>query len=159
MSTTIAVTNTGLRKFAVKGFGVLAATPTVTKTKVVKQVNADDISKNFDLAARFGVVITENGTARPGSVVVTATGPLVAADRTAIVDMTANITLTLPALAGVAVGHTIVVFLRTASAGTLTVDGNGAETVLGAANQTYTTAGSVLRIQKESATNWKAMVI
>lgn len=154
MSTSIAVTNLGLKPFSLSGFGTMAASPTVTKTKVVKQVRADDISKNFDNVAKFGVVVSENGTARPGSVVVTTTATLSTTQRVALVDMTASFTLTLPALASVATGYTVVVFLRSRVAGTLTVDANSSETINGSANATLTAAGQILRIKKASATNW-----
>lgn len=162
MSTTVAVQNIGLRPFAVKTMGTIAANPAVTKTAVRKQVVADDFSTNFDKAAKFGVYITENGTARPGSVEHNATANIATTTHLALVDMTGNITLTLPALASVPDGHRITVYLRSASAGTLTIDGDGAETVLGAADQTATAAGYVLRIRKNakvSATDWVAATV
>jgi hypothetical protein len=155
MSVTTAVTNMGLRKFSVPGFTTMSADPLVTKTKSVKQVNADDRSKNFDSAAKFGVVITENGTARPGSIVITTTATLLAAQKIAIVDMSASFTLTLAALAGLAVGETVHILVRSRTgAWTLTVDGSGAETINGSANATISTTGGILRIKKSSTTNW-----
>lgn len=155
MSTTVAVTNYGLRPFSLQGFGTLAGSaPTVTKTKVVKTVNADDRSANFDRVAKFGIVISENGTLRTGSVVVTGTATLTSAQKVAIVDMTSSFTLTLAALAGFAVGDQVIVSLRSRVAGTLTVDGSGSETVNGSANATLTAAGQILRLRKETTTNW-----
>jgi hypothetical protein len=154
MSVSIAVTNLGSRPFSMPGFGTMAAAPAVTKTKVIKQVRADDISKNFDNLGKFGVIISENGTARPGSVVVTTTATLLAAQKAVLVDMTASFTLTLAALAGFAVGDTVCIFLRSRVAGTLTIDGSGAETVNGSANATLTAAGQILRIEKASTTAW-----
>jgi len=162
MSTTVAIRNCGVRPFAMKLMGTLAADPAVVKTAVFKQVVADDASINFDNAAKFGVQISEDGVARPGSEVVTATGNLDAASNLAIVDMGASIVLTLPTLASVPDGHMVTVYLRTATAGTLTVDGNGAETVLGQATQTATTAGYLLRIMKKasvSTTDWVAQAL
>lgn len=154
MSVTVAVTNMGLSPFSMKGFTTLAAAPTVTKTKVVKTVTADDASVNLDRVAKFGVYVTENGTARPGSVVVTTTATVTSAQYLVIVDITANFTLTLPALAGLAAQHPVVVFMRSRTAGTLTIDADGAETINGAANTTLAVAGGIVRLQKDSATNW-----
>lgn len=155
MSTAIAITNFGLRPCSISGFGTLAAAPSVTKTKTIKQVRADDISGNFSRMAKFGVLISENGTARPGSVVVTTTATLLAAEKVAVVDMSASFTLTLPALAGVAIGDHYHIYVRSRTgAWTLTIDGSGAETVNGSANATIATTGGILRIKKSSATAW-----
>lgn len=155
MSVSVAVTNYGTRKFSLGGFTTMDANPAVTKTKVVKQVNADDRSKNFDVLGKFGVVITEDGTARPGSAVVTGAGTLAVADRVAIVDMSASFQLDLSALSNYAVGDTVYIFVRSRTgAWTLTVDPAGAETINGNANATIATTGGILRIKKSSATAW-----
>lgn len=160
MSTSIAVTNFGIRPCSIPGFGTLAAAPTVTKTKTIKQVRADDISGNFDRLAKFGVLVTENGTARTGSVVVTTTATMLAAQKVVVVDMSASFVLTLPALAGVAVGDHYHIYVRSRTgAWTLTADGSGAETVNGSANATIATTGGILRIKKASATNWVTATI
>ncbi len=161
MSVTLAVTNCGLRKFSLPGFTTMDALPTVTKTKVVKQVNADDRSTNFDRLGKFGVAISENGTYRTGAVAISGAAVLTATQQVAICTIAADYTLGLPALASVPVGHKIFIHLRSRSGGTLTIDGNSSETVLGQANQTTATAGYILRIEKATAgaTNWTAQTI
>jgi hypothetical protein len=139
--------------------GTVAATPTATKSKVYKQVQADNVSVNFDNAAKFGVYISENGTARPGSESVNTTATLATTTHLCIATVGANYTITLPTLASVPDGHKITVFVVSRTAGTLTIDGNGAETITGTANKTTSTTGYVLRIKKVasvSTTDWQA---
>lgn len=156
---TIAITNLGLSAFAHETLGLQPADG-VTRTYTLKINEADTSRGNYDNVAKFGVVLSENGTARPGSRVVTTTATIVAADHAVQIDATTvNYTITLPALAGVPVGHSIFLNLRTNVSAIVTIDGSGAETVLGAANQTLTVVGSSLRISKENATNWKAYTV
>ena len=153
---TVALTNLGLCSFTHELFG--AQLPDgVTRTYTLKTNQSDNTKGNYDTLASKGIVVSETGTARPGSVVVTTTATVLAAQKCVIVDAVAtSYTMTLPALAGVAVGDALFIYLRTNTSATITIDGNAAETVLGAANQTLTVAGQSLRLRKESATNWKA---
>jgi hypothetical protein len=141
-------------------FGGMAATPTVSKSKVIKQVNADDYAARYSKLAKFGVHVTQNGVDAAGSAVVTATGNIGTVNQMIIVDMTASMTLTLPTLASVPAGWLITVYLRSRVAGTLSVDGNGAETVMTVATPTSATVGYTLRIRKgSSTTDWEAATV
>lgn len=155
---TLAITNLGLRSFQHPIMGLQAADG-ATRTYTLKLNEIDITRGDYDNLAKFGVVIAESGTYRPGSVILTNDATLTVAQKCVILDIS-NVnphTITLPALAGVAVGSPIFIYLRTNSAGAvITIDGNGAETVLGTATQTMTVAGTYLRIMKENATNWKA---
>ena len=160
MSTTVAIRNCGLRVIHHPQFGGMAATPTVSKSKVIKQVNADDYASRYTRLAKFGVHVTQNGVDVAGSIVHTVTGNVGTSNQMIIVDMTANMTLTLPTLASVPAGHLLTFYLRTATAGTLTIDGNGAETITTTATKTATTVGYVLRIRKgTSTTDWEAATV
>lgn len=152
---TVAITNIGLAAFMHELFGLQPADG-VTRTYTLKNNQNDNTRGNYDGLSKLGIILAENGTARPGSVVVTTTAAIAAGVNAVIVDATTlDYTLTLPALAAVPVGHSVFFYLRTNTSATITIDGNASETVLGAANQTLTTAGQSLRIKKESATNWK----
>lgn len=160
MSTTVAIRNCGLRVMHHPLFGGMAATPTVSKSKVIKQVNADVYADRYSKLAKFGVHVTQNGVDATGSVVVTGTGNVGTTNQMIVVDMTANMTLTLPTLASVPAGWLLTFYLRSASAGTLTIDGNGAETITTTATKTATTVGYVLRIRKgTSTTDWEAATV
>jgi len=160
MSTTVAIRNCGLRVMHHPLFGGMAASPTVSKSKVLKQVNADVYSARYSSLAKFGVHLTVDGTNAAGSAVHTATGNIGTTNQMIVVDMTANMTLTLPTLASVPAGWLITVYLRTATAGTLTIDGNGAETITTTATKTATTVGYTLRIRKgTSTTDWEAATV
>jgi hypothetical protein len=160
MSTTVAIRNCGLRRLNHPQFGGMSADPTVSKSKVLKQVNADVYSSRYSNLAKFGVHVTENGVDHAGSAVVTGTGNVGTTNQMIVVDMTANMTLTLPTLASVPAGWLITIYLRSRTSGTLSVDGNGAETVMTVATPTYTTVGSVLRIRKgASTTDWEAATV
>lgn len=156
---TVALTNLGLSNFMHELFG-LQAPDGVTRTYTLNINQADNSRGNYDNVAKLGIVVSETGTARPGSVVVTTTATILATQKCVIVDaVSSSYTLTLPALAGVAVGAPLFIYLRTNTSATVTIDGNAAETVLGAASQTLTTAGQFLRLRKENATNWKAYTL
>lgn len=156
---TVALTNLGLCNFMHELFGIQPPDG-VTRTYTLKVNQSDNTRGNYDNLASKGIVVSESGTARPGSVVVTTTATILAAQKCVIVDaVSTNYTISLPALAGVAVGDSIFIYLRTNTSATITVDGNASETVLGAANQTLTAAGQFLRLRKESATNWKAYTL
>ena len=156
---TVALTNLGLCNFMHELFGIQPPDG-VTRTYTLKTNQSDNTRGNYDNLAAKGIVVTETGTTRPGSVVVTTTATVLAAQKCVIVDaVSTNYTITLPALAGVAVGDSFFIYLRTNTSATITIDGNASETVLGAANQTLTTAGQSLRLKKESATNWKAYTL
>ena len=160
MSTTVAIRNCGLRRLNHPQFGGMAADPTVSKSKVIKQVNADVYSERYTLLAKFGVHVTENGVDRAGSAVHVATGNIGTVNQMIVVDMTANMTLTLPTLASVPAGWLITVYLRSRTAGILSIDGNGAETVMTVATPTSSTVGYVLRIRKgTSTTDWEAATV
>ena len=155
MSTTVAFTNLRATSLAHPELTILAG---ATKSKVYKQVNADDYSARFNSLAGFGVAVSENGTLRPGAVVVTAVTTLTT-QQVALVDTDApGFVLTLPAASGLDDGYRIWIVMRTDGGGNLTVDGAGADTVLGAANQVLTTAGQTLRLELEG-TNWKAQTV
>ena len=129
-----------------------------TASKTYKQVNADDYSVNFDSLAAFGVAVSEDGVYRPGVVVISAVASLTT-ETLAIVDTDGpGFTVTLPAASGLDDGYKIWIVLRTDGGGNLTVDGAGADTVLGAATQVLTDAGDTLRLELEG-TNWKAQTV
>ena len=156
---TLAITNLGLRSFQHPISGKINPDG-VTRTYTLKLGEIDTTRGDYDNLAKFGVVISETGTPRPGSVVVTTTATILAAQKCVIVDAVAtSYVITLPALASVAIGDPVFIYLRTNTSATITVDGNAAETVLGAANQTLTVAGQFLRLAKESATNWRAYAL
>lgn len=165
MATTVALRNCGLRKLHHPQFGGMAAVPTVSKSKVFKQVNADVYSTRYAYLAKFGVHVTAGGTSAAGSAVVTGTGNVGTTNQMIVVDMTADMTLTLPALADVPADWNITIYLRARSAGTLTVvgaviDEATNETILTVDSPTYTAVGSILRIKKgTSATDWEAQTI
>lgn len=160
MSTTVAIRNCGLRVMHHPLFGGMAASPTVSKSKVIKQVNADVYSARYANLAKFGVHVTVDGTSATGSAVATATGNIGTVNQLILVDMTANMTLTLPTLASVPAGWLITVTLRSRTAGILSVDGNGAETVMTVATPTSSTVGYTLRIRKgTSTTDWEAATV
>jgi hypothetical protein len=73
-----------------------------------------------------------------GVKVTTVTGNYTAADETVILVNTGTATITLPA-ASTVTGRTYYIKKISASAGTITIDGNGAETIDGAATKTLTT--------------------
>lgn len=138
----------------------MLADPTVLKTKTLRTVNADFYSERYARLAKFGVHVVKDNVDAAGSIVVTATGNVGTVNQMIIVDMGANMTLTLPTLASVPAGWVINFYLRTATAGTLTIDGNGAETITTTATKTATTAGYVLRIRKgTSTTDWEAATV
>lgn len=156
---TIAITNLGPRNFQHPIVG-LVPPDGVTRTYTLKTNEIDFTRGDYDSLAKFGVVVSETGTARPGSVVVTTTATILAAQKCVIVDAVAtSYVVTLPALAGVAAGAPLFIYLRTNTSATITIDGNAAETVLGLATQVLTVAGTFLRLAKESATNWKAYTV
>jgi hypothetical protein len=127
------------------------------KTRSYKDVNLDDIEGEFTSLTARGVVVLKDGTAVSGSKVSTdGANFAITTEQAVIVDTDADgVTVTLPAVAGKAVGHRIWIMLRTKGAGNLTVDGNGAETVLGAATQVLSAAGAILRIENDG-TAWIA---
>jgi hypothetical protein len=156
---TLAITNLGPRNFQHPIVG-LVPPDGVTRTYTLKLNEIDITRGDYDNLAKFGVVIAESGTTRPGSVVVTTTATVLSTQKCVIVDAVAtSYVVTLPALASVAVGAPLFIFLRTNTSATITIDGNGAETVLGLATQTLTVAGTYLRLMKENATNWKAFTV
>lgn len=156
---TLAITNLGLRSFQHPILGKIEPNG-VTRTYTLKQGEIDLTRGDYDNLAKFGVVISETGVVRPGSVVITTTATVLAAQKCVIIDAVASdYTVTLPALAGVAVGDPLFIYLRTNTSATITIDGNAAETVLGVASQALTIAGTFLRLAKESATNWRAYTL
>jgi hypothetical protein len=153
---TVALTNIGPRKFIHPLFGYQPADG-VTRTYTLNINQSDNTAGNYDSVAKFGVIVSESGTPRPGSVVVTTTASITATQQAVLIDaVSSNYVITLPLLSSVPVGHAIHFYLRSNTSATVTIDGNGAETVLGAANQTLSTVGSFLRLMKENSTNWKA---
>jgi hypothetical protein len=156
---TLAITNLGLRNFQHPIVGNIS--PNGLTTTYTLKTNEIDITRgDYDGLAKFGVVISETGVLRPGTVVVTTTATILATQQCVIVDAVAtSYTITLPALAGVALGAPLFIYLRTNTSATITIDGNAAETVIGVATQTLTVAGTFLRLAKESATNWRAYTV
>jgi len=153
---TLAITNLGPRGFQHPLLG-LVPPDAVQRTYTTKINEIDTTRGDYDRLAKFGVIIAENGTPRPGSVVVTTTANISATQQCVLIDATtSNYVLTLPTLASVPNGHSIFFYLRSNTSATITIDGNSAETVLGVAGQDLDTAGQFLRITKENATNWKA---
>lgn len=162
MSTTIAFTNYSTREVAhpelAGSIPAFASGTPGTKSKVYKQVNADDYDIRFDYLAAFGVTVEEDGVARPGLEVDTAGANFTAAATTQVlvVDTDADgLTVTLQPAATVGAGFKMWIFLRTDGGGDLTVDGDGSETVLGSATQVMADAGDILEIESDGS-NWVA---
>jgi hypothetical protein len=85
---------------------------------------------------------------------VTATGALAVDDGLVLADATAgNITLTLPTAAS-ASGLRIAVKKTDASINTVTIDGNGAETIDGAANRVLLTQYAVVTVMSDGTQWW-----
>ena len=145
------------------GGGFLITFPDLSGCMSDGQTEAEAVANGkdaFKAWAKFGVHITENGVDRAGSAVHTATGNIGIVNQMILVDMAANMTLTLPTLASVPAGWLITVTLRSRTAGILSVDGNGAETVIGVATPTSSTVGYTLRIRKgTSTTDWEAATV
>lgn len=162
MSTTVVFTNYSDKLWAhpMVSVGVPAFSGTTpgTVTKVYKQVQADDYDMRFDALAALGLTVTEDGTARPGVEVNIAGAAFTAAadSHVVVVDSDADgLTMTLQSAATVGEGFKMWIYLRTDGGGDLTVDGSGAETVLGTANQVLADAGDLLAIVSDG-TNWIA---
>jgi len=160
MSTTVAFTNYSTHPMAHPGISVgvdaFAAGTPGTASRVFKQVNADDNSFRFDVLASRGVVVTEDGTARPGYEALTATATAAATTHVVNYDTTGGIaTLTLQPAATVGAGFKMWIFLSVHT-GDLTVDGSGTETVLGSLTQVLNAAGSVLEIESDGVSAWVA---
>lgn len=85
---------------------------------------------------------------------VTATGALLAADYLVLADASAGaVTLTLPAVA-LSEGALIVVKKTDASANAVTIDGNGAETIDGAATQAVASQYDALTVACDGSAWW-----
>jgi hypothetical protein len=129
-----------------------------SKSRLLKQVNADDYSGRYDALAGMGVRVLEGGTARPGSAVHTAAGTIANTTHIALVDTDGpGFILVLPSAVTVGAGFKMWVFMRTDGGGNLTVDGSGAQTVMGAANQVLTAAGQMLALISDGVSNWEAL--
>jgi hypothetical protein len=156
---TLAITNLGLRSFQHPIAGKIDPDG-VTRTYTLKTNEIDITRGDYDNLAKFGIVISESGTLRPGTIVVTTTATILATQKCVIVDAVAtSYTITLPALAGIAAGASLFIYIRTNTSATITIDGNAAETIIGVATQALTVAGTFLRLAKDSATNWKAYTV
>lgn len=160
MATTIAFSNYGTKTVAhngiMMGVSAFASGSPGTASRVYKQVNADDNNGNFDTLAASGVTITEDGTYRAGREAVTATGTVALTSHVVDVDTTAGVaTLTLQPAATVGAGFKMWIHLRV-DGGDLTVDGDAAELVLGAATQTLAAAGDLLLIESDGVSAWVA---
>ena len=130
--------------------------PLTAASRVYKQINADDYDGRFDVLAAFGVVVTEDGTARTGSHISTDGNSFnIGTAQSVLVDTDANgVTATLPDATTVAVGYKVYILMRADGTGDLTVDSAGGD-VLGAASQVLTDAGDALRV-KSDGTDWIA---
>lgn len=145
MTTTVSVTNYGTGPFSHPQF-VGGVASLATKTVTLKQVNADDYSPDYGSAAKMGVLITEDGTAVAGNEDVTSAGTIADTSQMVTLDSTSGImTVVLPEVANVGEGFQMTVVFVT-DGGDVTLDGDGAETVLGGANHVFTTAGEILRL-------------
>lgn len=157
MSTTITFTNYGTRPFAYPQAGNIPADPTAPKTVTLPTVDVDSYNVDVLAVARFGVVMEVGGVAPANVVELSATGTIADDDNVVLATVGGtDVTLTLPALANVELGHEVYIYLVSKGAGDLIIEGNASETVLGAANQTIDVQGAYLRLEKESDTNWKA---
>jgi hypothetical protein len=147
MATTVTIEN--YRNNPVAHPKMAVVQPLQSRTRELKQVNADDYSGSYDRLAAFGVAVNEDGTYRPGVQVITATATVANDTHIVIADIDAegNQTATLPAVATVGDGHTMVVSLRTKEGdGDLVVTGNSSEQVLGEDDVTLEAEGDVLRL-------------
>lgn len=162
MSTTVVFTNYSDKLWAHPGIGIgvpaFSGTTPGSVSKVYKQVNADDYDMRFDVLAALGLAVSEDGTDRPG-VEVDVSGAAFTPALTShivVVDTDADgLTMTLQPAGDVGAGFKMWIFVRVDGGGDLTVEGDGAETVLGAANQVLADAGDLLAIVSDG-TNWIA---
>lgn len=154
MSATIAITNLRATPFAHPEFATLNAL--ATKTKVLKQVNADDYSANYPLLAAFGVAVTVDAAPVAGAVFATAAYVMTAADYAVVCDNGATPrTITLaPSSTPLAQGVEVFVYHRS-GAGLITVAAGAGDTVNGGASITLAT-GAVARLRL-SGTDWDVL--
>jgi hypothetical protein len=153
VSTSIAITNLRTTPFAHPEFSVLAAL--ASKTKTLKQVNADDYSANYPLLAAFGVAVSVDGAPAAGAVFATAAHAMTATETAVVCDNGATprtVTLAASSLPLVD-GFEVYVYHRT-GAGAITVAAGVGDTVDGGASITLA-AGEVARLRLDlAATNW-----
>ena len=151
MSATIAITNLRATPFAHPEFATLNAL--ATKTKVLKQVNADDYSANYPLLAAFGVAVTVDAAPAAGAVFATGAYTMTAADYAVVCDNGATPrTITLaPSSTPLPNGVEVYVFHRSGS-GLITLAAGAGDTVAGLASITLNT-GIIKRLRLDG-TNW-----
>jgi hypothetical protein len=155
MSTTVALTNLRSGPLAHPEFAAVAAL--ATKSKLLKQVNADDYSGRYDALAAFGVAVSENGVLRPGSHLVTdSIYTQVAADKCIVIDLLAVTRVITLAVSGTLTqGALLYVLLRSTTGGQATITAGAGDTILTLASVPLSTAGAVLRL-KLVGTDWVA---
>jgi hypothetical protein len=154
MSTTVSITNYSTGPYShpqfVGGIASLA-----TKALTLKQVNADDYAEDYPSAAKMGVLISVDGSTIVGNEDVTGAGTIADTSQMVTLDSTAGVmTVVMPAVGDVGEGFQMTLVFVT-DGGDVTLDGDGAETVLGGANHVFTTAGEILRL-KVVGTDWAA---
>ncbi len=153
MSMTVELYNLRPGKFAHPEF---PAIPTlVAKSQLLKQVNLDDYSGNYDRLPNFGVAVSLDGTLATGCHLVTdAAYPMVAADQIVIIDLlNADRIITLPPSGDVDDGRLLWIILRATGTGDAIITADGADTVDGAADVHLTTDNQVLRLALDG-TDW-----
>jgi hypothetical protein len=127
------------------------------KSKVLKQVNADDYSARYPALAAFGISVSEDGVLRPGNVVVAdAIYTVLPADSLVIVDLLAvTRVVTLPVSGSIPAGKNLWVVLRSSTGGQVTLTAGAGDTIYGGASVAMVGAGAVQRI-KIVGTDWVA---
>ncbi len=150
---TIAITNLGAGPLAANYFSTIASG--ATKTLTLKSIDSDDQYVGYNRAAAVGAYISINGTLATGAQATTTTATLAAATRVARGDTTGGAyTITLMPLAGFPTDSILYVnFAVRGSTNNLTLDGNAAETIDGAATKVLSAAG-ITRLKKTGATTW-----
>ena len=153
MSATIAITNLRATPFAHPEFATLNAL--ATKTKVLKQVNADDYSANYPLLAAFGVAVTVDAAPVAGAVFAAGAYVMTAADYAVVCDnggIARTVTLA-PSSTPLVDGVEVFVYNRPGLVtANITVAAGAGDTVNSGASITLL-PGAVARLRL-SGTNW-----
>ncbi len=119
--------------------------------RAIGVASATDIPARSDADARY---INSGGALTLKTRTITATGSPASSDYLILCDATSGaITLNLPAAAS-SIGRVLVIKKIDASGNTVTIDGNGAETIDGAATKVLSAQYAIVNIQCDGATWW-----